>query len=259
MSHYVAMLRCKLIPELVEIVLDLLVKIIVIGTPLWLWMARRSFEHHLSKKLATLSQAQEARDDLIRQSIVMPDLIVEQRVQAAKHLWKSFCDFRNKRPASVLFEVDVLTLAEFEKKVQDATFCKRVKAELSLESIVMWSEQCEIEHARPFLDSNSYLHWFVYRAVVARSAFLLLESAETGRGEHWTQDANIRGMLRSCLTEREIQQLDSCQAFHIVEWTRISEARLLDSLKRSLSGNTKEDYGQVARTIAQVDRLRRNS
>ena len=220
------------------------------------WAIQASITYRLSRKLSEHRQAQETRDTLIGQQIQLPPAVIERRIEAVAEVWDIFCKCRENPPTVFMAAVDLMTTKELEERVSKANFARGIRSDLSGSKLTEWLKQYHAEQFRPFIVEESFILWHTYRAVIGRSAYLLLESLKTGKARHWFVDPFTKRLMERCLSMQEIEKLGTYKIGQQRRFKEAIEAKLLASLKRTLAGNTKEDFKQVSETLSSSEILR---
>ena len=220
------------------------------------WAIQGFIGHRFRSRLVSQSQTQQARDSLIGQQIQLSPSVVERRIQGIAELWNSFCRCKGQPPSAIVSATDLLTSEEYEKVIVRRQFIEALNAELSETQLFEWLKQENIEMHRPFIEERSYRLWFMYRAVIARRAFLVLESVQKQEARHWFEDRHTQRLMEEYLTTQEIEELARNRIGRQRRFTEVVEKKLLKSLKSTQAGSTEQDFQQVDEILTNAEILR---
>ena len=186
--------------------------------------------------------------------------IQNRRIGAAAELWEEALRLKNEAHP-VLGMLDTLYEREYQRFVEHP----RLKAMVPHIEEAISDSRPEVDRVELFLDGDTFMTFFIYRALLGRILFLLSTDVEKGEVRPWYNDERIQRQLSALLSDDELKMFHTLELGRI-RWLReIVEGRILSSLRDSVSGkqmasavlsDAQKIRTEIQSTEAELDRHR---
>lgn len=169
------------------------------------------------------------------------DLLQQRRVAAVERLWLGVLQLRERFSTPVFF-FGILLPSEydsvFEKEGPLADMISKITEE-TIQSAV--EPTAQLESDRPQLGEALWLRFFIYRAFLARLAYLIVSGKNRRHIKDWREDGGVRQQLGHVLSKDALESLLSTasdvnsihRAVNMVEALLLEEISLITSGRRS--------------------------
>ena len=213
------------------------------------WLSRLVTERVISKwhrdeqLLVETLRAELTRHNLLLEAGIKgfgagQDVIRERRVIAIEHLWAAVLTLRERLRGPVFF-FGILLPSEYDTALQKhdafAASIQGLDDNTILEAI---KETTALEAERPHLGETSWLRFFIYRAFLARLAYLVVEGKRTGHIPDWRQDSGVQQLLGHVIQQSKLGELlkSTPAVLSINQALNALEGLLLEEISRITSG-----------------------
>lgn len=191
------------------------------------------------RELETLRNNQAETQLLLKDTISIisssQSLLQERRIDAVDKLWKAVLAIKEHYSGATFF-FSILMPSEYKSALSNPTLSAGIK-KIDKQYIVDYPEVVtELENFRPYLGETLWLHFFIYRAVVGRLAYMVTWLKEGEDIKDWRQDSGIQQHLKSVFDEEEFKALTGASPMDVYYALNILESKILKETSYILSG-----------------------
>lgn len=210
---------------------------------------RQSIQHEYSQKLETYKAELQAQQEVALarlrsvQNLAATSFVEtrkaaqERQFKAIEQLWAIILELNQSLPPAVIV-IDMLP-AEQRHFLSDPAFREKQLEDVSLMNLAtkIVKPAWAAESARLFAGQYLYSLLFAYRALIGRIYTFLLDLREKGETAPWYEDAEVRALLGTILTEDEREAFYSRRNLHY-DWLRnLIEQKFVQYANEIASGN----------------------
>jgi hypothetical protein len=169
------------------------------------------------------------------------DLLQQRRVAAVERLWAGVLQLRERFSAPVFF-FGILLPSEYDSVFEkDGPLADTVSktTEETIQSAI--DATTHLESDRPHLGEALWLRFFIYRAFLARLAYLIVSGKKRRHIQDWRSDGGVRQQLGHVLSKDTVESLlrsaddpnSINRAINMLESLLLEEMSLITSGRRS--------------------------
>lgn len=163
-------------------------------------------------------------------------------IEAVTALWATMTDMRNKFGGVITFDTVVLAdeaEAAFSGKDNQQTlgFVKAFDGDMLENKLVFEFEKQDLDKCRLFCGDRLWLIFYIYRAVIMRSAFLISLSFKNQKYDDWRKDGGIRQLLSGLIGVDETEKLRQSTSGGLTNALGRLETDFLHEAARIMSGS----------------------
>lgn len=175
---------------------------------------------------------------------------MERKLSSIDKLWSALLELRNNTQG-ILFYFDIISVEEHKTIFENPQYKTRSKS-ISEEVISKLAVNKDIECVRPYVGEYVWALFTIYERVLLRTIYLI--SKESGA---WFNDPPIRVLLKTALTEEEMNAFDTQQISKISWLKQIIEQKLILSFQRVISGEAfgEETIHQAAKILSATTKV----
>ena len=177
----------------------------------------------------------------------------ERTLAAIETLWQEMRRIKRWLPLYA-GRLDILVPSEFPDALDTDPIVRSLLSKVDEhQQVIDLAGDDVVEMVRPFIGEYLYAVFFAYRAFTGRVARLILNTYRRDKLESWHDDAGIKAILRSVLTEQEFREVPLVRPGRIEAVHQVLERKMLEHIAKVLSGEASATFNlRQAREIIAV-------
>jgi hypothetical protein len=192
--------------------------------------------------------------------------VQENRIEAAKALWKAYMEIRNAFPAPVSLALQIMTTDELKEDASNFTNTNKLSDQIRRYNINPFVEtlnaiQLGVEVYKPFLGDRCFFIFYLYQGLIGRTTMLVTEGYKKGKIVLWDEDPATLSLAKGLADDRELEVIKMSKVNTFALLMQVAENKLIKELRENINGQhlSVEAAEYINKTTAILDARRQDS